>query len=213
MTLLCITAPCHTGKVPRSLDPAVRTAIVERAAAMLAARQPVTSRALVEGSGVSTMAVYTYFGGMAGVWRAVRQEGFTRLGRELAAVERTADPVRDLAALGAAYLRVAADTPDLYRAMFDAAAELEDPEAAGAGLRELVGCAVRARDAGRFTADPEDVAVRLWAAGHGLAALVATGVLPAEAVRAHGAELAVGTFLAAGDDPARCREAGAAGWG
>ena len=57
---------------------------------MLARREPVTLRAVVAGTGVSTMAVYTHFDGMPGLWRAVRQEGFTRLAR---AVGRgTADP-------------------------------------------------------------------------------------------------------------------------
>ena len=46
---------------------------------MRARREPVTLRALVEGTGASTMAVYPHFGGMPGLWSAVRQEGFTRL--------------------------------------------------------------------------------------------------------------------------------------
>ncbi len=53
---------------------------------MLRTRQPVTLRALVAGTGVSTMAVYTYFGGMDGLWKALRQEGFTRLAAKLACV-------------------------------------------------------------------------------------------------------------------------------
>ena len=47
----------------------------------------------------STMAVYTYFGGMPGLWQAVRQEGFERLSARLARIEPTPDPVRDLAAM------------------------------------------------------------------------------------------------------------------
>src|SRR5688572_28497678 len=119
---------------------------------MLARRQPVTLRALVEGTGASTMAVYTHFGGMPGLWRAVRQEGFTRLAERLAAVERTDDPVRGLMALGAAYVENAVANPHLYRTMFEAEAELEDPEAAAASFGELVACAARARRAGRFSA-------------------------------------------------------------
>ncbi|MCX5015353.1 hypothetical protein OG765_31025 [Streptomyces sp. NBC_00555] len=41
---------------------------------------------------------------MDGLWKAMRQEGFTRLAARLDAVSMCADPVRDLAALGAAYL-------------------------------------------------------------------------------------------------------------
>ncbi|NEK86613.1 helix-turn-helix transcriptional regulator, partial [Blastococcus saxobsidens] len=65
--------------MPRVADPAVRTALVEAAAEMLAGRLPVTARSLADRAGTSTTALYTHFGGMPGLWRAVRQEGFTRL--------------------------------------------------------------------------------------------------------------------------------------
>lgn len=76
------------------------------------------------------MAVYTHFGDMAGLWRAVRQEGFALLADRLAAVPTTNDPIADAAALGAGYLAHAFDHPELYRLMFDAAADLDDPAAA-----------------------------------------------------------------------------------
>jgi AcrR family transcriptional regulator len=200
--------------VPRTADPTVRVALVEAAAEMLAAREPVTARSLAERAGTSTTGLYTHFGGMPGLWRAVRQEGFTRLARRLAAVPRTADPVADLGALGAAYLASALADPFLYRAMFDAAADLEDPEAADAAFGVLVGSAARARAAGRLRrdAEPLDVATRFWVAGHGLALLAVTGVLPAGAVEAHGPELAVAVLATAGDDVERCRASVAEGW-
>ena len=133
--------------MPKQRDPEVRALLVERAAVMLARREVVTLRALVAGTGVSTMAVYTYFDGMPGLWRAVRQEGFTRLAQRLALVPATDDAVHDLAALGAVYLANATAVPALYRAMFDTAAELEDPAAAGASFERLVDASVRARDA------------------------------------------------------------------
>jgi hypothetical protein len=49
------------------------------------------------------------------------------------------------------------------------------------------------------------VATRFWVAGHGLASLVVTQVLPADVVPEHAAELAVGVFVAAGDRPETCR--------
>ena len=203
MTVLCIAVPWNDGQVPRTASPALRAALLERAAEMLARREPVTLRALVEGTGASTMAVYTHFGGMPGLWRAVRQEGFTRLAARLGTVPASDDPVRDLAALGAAYAANALATPALYRAMFDAAAELEDPDAAA-----------RARDAERFASDsdPEVVATRYWATGHGLILLVITGVLPAEALDAHAPAVAAALFVAAGDDEQRAARSVAAGW-
>jgi AcrR family transcriptional regulator len=192
----------------------VRAALVERAAEMLARREPVTLRALVEGTGASTMAVYTHFGGMPGLWSAVRQEGFTRLAARLATVPTSEDPVRDLTALGAAYVANALAGPALYRAMFDTAAELEDPGAAAAPFEALVACAARARDGGRFSpgSDPEAVATRLWAAGHGLTMLVLTGVLPAEALDAHAPAVAAALFVAAGDGEERASRSVRAGW-
>ena len=181
---------------------------------MLARREVVTLRALVDSVGTTTMAVYTHFGGMAGLWRAVRQEGFIRLSARLALVEVTSDPVRDLMALGAAYVGNALANPHLYRAMFDAAADLENPDAAGAGLQALVACAERARQAGRFadTTDPAAVATQQWVAGHGLVMLVLTGVLPVDVIAPLATSTAAALFVAAGDDPQRCGRSIRAGW-
>jgi AcrR family transcriptional regulator len=156
----------YAGQVPRTAPTEVRLALVERAAGMLARREPVTLRALVDGTGASTMAVYTHFGGMPGLWRAVRQEGFTRLAHRLDLVPRTRDPVRDLGALGAAYVANALDNPHLYRVMFEAAVELEDAAAADTGFRALVVTAEEARRVGRFagTCDCDQLATQLWAA-------------------------------------------------
>lgn len=160
------------------------------------------------------MAVYTYFDGMPGLWRAVRQEGFTRLARELAEVRTTRDPVRDLVSFGAAYLANALAHPDLYRVMFDAGADLEDPEAAGNSFATLVSCAFRAKDVGRFaaTTDPEAVATQFWAFGHGLAMLVLTGVLPLGALNDHVPPVAKALFVAAGDEQEDCARSIRSGW-
>jgi AcrR family transcriptional regulator len=197
----------------RTKDPAVRELLIERAAQMLAARQPVTLRSLVAGTGVSSMAVYTYFGGMEGLWKAMRQEGFTRLAARLAAVAPSADPVRDLAALGAAYLSNALAGPDLYRVMFDAGFDLEDAAAADETLRFLVRAVERAQAAGRFRddLDPLELATQSWTIGHGLASLVATGPLPPQAL-AHAVPLLTALFTNAGDDPDHCRRSVERGW-
>ncbi len=181
---------------------------------MLADREPVTLRGLVEGTGASTMAVYTHFGGMPGLWSAVRQEGFTRLAGRLAAVPRTDDPVHDLAALGVAYARNALAAPELYRAMFDARADLADASAADATFDRLVTAAARARDEGRLDAgtDPRTLATRYWAAGHGLVSLVVQGVLPADVLAPLATGTAVALLVAAGDDPGRCRASVERAW-
>lgn len=204
---------CTVQVVARPKDPAVRTLLIERAAAMLRAREPITLRSLVAGTGVSTMAVYTHFDGMDGLWQALRQEGFTRLGARFTTVAGSADPVRDLTALCAAYLDHALTHPDLYRVMFDASVDLEDLPAADATLEQLVQAARRCRDAGRFRADvvPLELAIQSWTIGHGLVSLVATGPLPRETLD-HGPLLLRALFTACGDDPDRCRASVERGW-
>ncbi|GAB2962076.1 TetR/AcrR family transcriptional regulator [Micromonospora polyrhachis] len=197
----------------RTKDPAVRTLLIERAAHMLRTREPVTLRSLVAGTGVSTMAVYTYFGGMDGMWKALRQEGFTRLATRFATTPTSQDPVQDLAALIAAYLGNALDHPDLYRVMFDANFDLEDLKAADATLEHLVQAAQRGREVGRFRAeiDPLELAIQSWAIGHGLVSLVANGPLPRQTLD-HGAPMLTALFVSMGDDPGRCRQSVMSGW-
>ncbi|MFI6865632.1 TetR/AcrR family transcriptional regulator [Nocardia sp. NPDC050406] len=197
----------------RTKDPAVRALLIDRAAQMLRAREPITLRALVAGTGVSTMAVYTYFGGLDGLWRAMRQEGFTRLAAALARVRATDDPVRDLAALGAAYAANALANPDLYRVMFDTAADLEDLAAADQTLHALVTAIERAKSDKRFRADvaPVELATQSWAIGHGLVSLVATGPLPRELLD-QAVPMLTALFTAAGDEPRRCLASVRRGW-
>ncbi|NLE78803.1 MAG: TetR/AcrR family transcriptional regulator [Rhodococcus sp.] len=194
-------------------QPDVRAKLINRAAQMLRRRQPVTLRALVDGTGLSTMAVYTYFGGMDGLWKALRQEGFTRLASKLSAVPETSDPVHDLAALGAAYLANALENPDHYRVMFDAEAELEDSEAADETLHVMVRTIERATAAGRFASDIDalDLATQAWMIGHGVASLVATGPLDHRAA-AHTVPLLTALYTNAGDDPDQCRRSVEQGW-
>lgn len=197
----------------RTKDPAVRTLLVERAARMLRTREPITLRSLVAGTGVSTMAVYTHFGGMNGMWKALRQEGFTRLAARFATVPQSEDPVADLTALAAAYLGNALDHPDLYRVMFDANFDLEDLKAADATLEYLVQAAERSRQAGRFRADinPLQVATQTWTVAHGLASLVANGPLPPPTL-ANGVTLLTALFINTGDEPDGCRLSVENGW-
>lgn len=197
----------------RTKDPAVRTLLIERAAHMLRTREPITLRSLVAGTGVSTMAVYTYFGGMDGMWKALRQEGFTRLAARFATVTSSTDPVRDLTALVAAYLGNALDHPDLYRVMFDATFDLEDLKAADATLEYLVQATRRAMDSDRFRADtdPLELAIQSWAAAHGLVSLVANGPLPRRTLT-NVVPLLTALYISAGDGPDRCRLSVEEGW-
>jgi AcrR family transcriptional regulator len=191
----------------------VRTRLIERAAQMLRTREPITLRSLVAGTGVSTMAVYTHFGGMDGVWTALRQEGFTRLEARLGRVALTEDPVLDLTALTAAYLANALEHPDLYRVMFDATFALEDAGAALETLEHLVRAAERGVADGRFRAevDARALVTQTWVIAHGLGSLVASRALSRREL-VHGPVALVALFTGAGDEPERCSRSVADGW-
>lgn len=192
----------------------VRSALIRHAAQLLARREPVTLRSVVAGTGASTMAVYTHFGDMAGLWRAVRQEGFALLADRLAAVPQTDDPLHDVGALGAGYAQHGLNHPELYRVMFDGAADLEDPAGADATLELLVGACERARAAGLLAVgcEPAQVALRIWTSGHGLLMLVVTGVLGTDVLHAEAPAVATAILAAAGASADAAASSVRAGW-
>ncbi len=200
--------------MPRSPSPEVRSLLIDRAAALLAQREPVTLRSLVASTGVSTMAVYTYFEGMPGLWGAVRQEGFRRLTDRVRSIAPHRDPVRHLASLGVAYVEHALAHPNLFRVMFDASFDLPDPVAANETFSHLVAAARRSIDAGRFSLDndPADIAVRYWADGHGIVSLAVTGVISVADLRRHAPAMAAAVFIDAGDAPEQAHKSVRLAW-
>jgi AcrR family transcriptional regulator len=190
---------------PKPPDPNVRTALLETAARITAAEGSgkLTLRRLAQAVGVSTMAVYTHFGGMAELRREVRREGFARLGARLGAVEATGDPVADLLVLGWAYYTNGTTHPDLYRAMFmDGPVDARD---AGAGSDTFLQCVAgvqRCIDGGRFDrADSVDLATQVWAMLHGVVSLQLAHLLSADEAAAALRASARTMFVAFGDDP------------
>ncbi|GAA3381712.1 TetR/AcrR family transcriptional regulator [Cryptosporangium minutisporangium] len=200
--------------MPRNREAGVRLTLVEKAAELLMTNEPVTLRRVAAAAGTSTMAVYTHFGGMPGLLRAVRQEGFTRLGARLRTMAGTDDPVRDAMALASGYAANACTNPALYRAMFDTRYDLDDPLAADETFGALIGALGRAVEVGRFDpdTDPTGAAVELWAMAHGLIMLILTGALPFPTLAEHLPSMAVAAFVGFGDDPAAARRSVDAGW-
>lgn len=167
--------------MPKTADPAVRDALVEAAARLIALREPLTTRRVAAEVGASTMAVYTHFGSMEELRRAVRREGFSRLADHLAKVELTGDALVDLVRLGDAYCANALENPDLYRSMFMEAPV--DPEDAVVGLdtfNTLVGAVQRCVDEDHFDGDAWALATQLWAVAHGFVALHIAQMLTVE---------------------------------
>lgn len=184
----------------RPADPAVRPALLEAAAAVLATEGlgALSVRRLAAEVGASTQAVYTHFDGKDDLVVAVVREAFARLAAELDGVGQTDDPLADLAAMGDAYRRNALANRHLYRVMFglnplalsdpaveldpDALVELDQEVACGPpiGLEAfatLVRAVARAVDAGRLVGDPAEVATTFWATAHGAVSLELAGFL------------------------------------
>jgi AcrR family transcriptional regulator len=188
---------------------AVQPALVEAAARLIATEGEagLTLRRVADEVGTSTMAIYTHFGGMPELRRAVRREGFTRLAQHLAQVRRSDDPVADLAMLGRAYYQNAMSNPHLYRAMSLAwAGDEADPDARTETFDVLVGGVQRCIDSGRFTpSEPSVLATQFWALGHGVISLQLAGLLSAdEAIRGVG-DGVMNLFVASGDDEKAAR--------
>jgi AcrR family transcriptional regulator len=197
---------------PRRADPELRTALMEAAATLLAAEGPgaLTTRRVAATVGTSTSAVYTYFGGMDDLVRALVHEGFARLHETMSLVEPTDDAVADVITLGFAYRRNALDHPHLYLVMFGStllggfALADEDRQHGRYTLQTLVDTVSRACAAGRFRPDdPQLIAHQMWIALHGLVALDLGGYLvePYTAERCFEAQL-VSLMVGAGDEVA-----------
>ena len=190
---------------PRPADPAVRLALIETAARLIAHEGVggLTLRRLVDEVGTSTMAVYTHFGGMDELRREVRREGFVRLAVHLAQVQGSRDPVADLVRIGLAYHRSATANPNLYRVMFlEKALDQRDATVGDDAFGVLVDGVDRCVAAGRFDpADPLALATQLWAVTHGLVTLELFGHLPRAAVLDCLDATARNLFRAYGDDP------------
>ncbi|HEX3959698.1 MAG TPA: TetR/AcrR family transcriptional regulator [Trebonia sp.] len=171
---------------PRPADPELPANLIETAARLLAEEGPhaLSTRRLATEAGTSTMAVYTYFGGMDDLVRAMVHEGFRMLHDRMSAIDQAEDPASDVAALGIAYRLNALEHRHLYSVMFGgsnlAGFRLtdEDRQHGRYTLEILVKTAARCMAAGRFRAgDAELVAHQMWIAVHGLVTLELGGYL------------------------------------
>lgn len=184
---------------PRLHDDALRARLLEVASEVISARGTagLTLRDVARTAGTSASAVYALFGSREALVAAVSDEAFRRFAAHLAAAGRTADPRRDLLALGLAYRRSALDDPHFYRVMFDSPgtgaqdpdrAPLTDAPAFGT-LRDAVARVMAASGAppGAVAAVAQDAAVGMWGLVHGLVLLELAGVdagsAPASAAR------------------------------
>ena len=166
--------------------PDVRRRLIEVAADVLSEDGPaaLSTRRLARDAGTSTMAVYTHFGGMPGLVRAVVGEGFARLYARVAEVEVSDDPLADLIGSATAYRAYALADPHLYSVMFGSASLGEyhlsevELEVGLAAFNQLVALVQRVIDAGviRGGEDAAAVAGQFWAALHGYVMIELSGL-------------------------------------
>jgi AcrR family transcriptional regulator len=168
----------------------LRQALVAEAVHLLAEGNPaaLSLRELARRLGVSPAAPYRHFADKDALLAAVAQEGFERLGAELAAAAgvHPQDALRQLADIGWAYVHFALRQPPYFQVMFGRAAtpQTKDPELLAAGqlafgiLQRII---KGGQHSGRIAGgDPHELAVAAWSQVHGLATLLLEGQLPLE---------------------------------
>ncbi|MFF7163423.1 TetR/AcrR family transcriptional regulator [Streptomyces sp. NPDC008086] len=94
--------------------------LVQAAIGLLAEQGPsaLKARTVASASGLSTMVVYSHFGGIPELMSAVADHGFKELGAAFGRVPVTEDPVADLFAMALTCRRQARENPHLYDLMF-----------------------------------------------------------------------------------------------
>ena len=169
--------------VPEPDDP-VRARLLEAAHDLLAEEGPgaLTVRRIATEAGMSTMNLYSRFGGKDGVLDGLFRQGFAGLRAAMLDAGTSDDPGADLARCGAAYRRFAIENPTLYAVMFQRPDRDFEPseeaavEAFGT-LQQLEGRLGRAVDAGVLApADPAELALMVWGTCHGLVSLELKGL-------------------------------------
>jgi AcrR family transcriptional regulator len=202
-----------------------RERLLEAAIRVLAAGGPeaLQARRLAAEVGMSTMAVYTHFGGMGGLITEIVREGFIRFGRKMEAIPRGDDPVADLLALGLAYRDHALQNPQLYRLMFGVTSPGgrqggKDPVTSTVGndlpegqaaFAQLVDAVTRVIQGGPCKEEPVAAAAQIWSAIHGYVLLEIAGFFGRDGDSVERLLLPLGTKLVIGlgvtpEHAARC---------
>lgn len=171
--------------------PDVRKRLIEATISLLALHGPaeVKARSVSKEAGLSTMGVYTYFGGVPELLQAVADEGFKRLATVFERSLTTDHPISDLSTMVLACRAFARSNPHLYDLMFGLSIDGRySPSRGGSVLAPeqsvafrvtytvLVGACSRLVEKGFVPAvDPAMMARQLWSAAHGFIMLELTG--------------------------------------
>jgi AcrR family transcriptional regulator len=166
----------------------IRTRLIEATIRLLAITGPseVKARSVSSEAGLSTMGLYTYFGGVPELLHAVADEGLKRLAAAFELLPATDDPMADLCSMALAHRDVARRNPHLYDLMFGLSIHGRYSLAWGtaapppstrspafeATYAQLVNACARLVDAKCVRKiDPALIAMQLWSAVHGFVML------------------------------------------
>lgn len=198
--------------------------LVQATIRLLAEQGPsaIKARTVAAEAGMSTMVVYSHFGGIPELIRAVADHGFSEIEKAFSRLPITEDPVADLFSMALATREIARANPHLYDLMFGLSTRAtyrptaeKDVRRSGhspafqAAYQHVVDACARLVESDRVeAADPTVVAAALWSFVHGYITLelgdhftefddpVAQVMLPM------GVTFSVGL----GDDPERARK-------
>jgi AcrR family transcriptional regulator len=136
----------------------------------------VSVRAVADGAGTTTRAVYALFGSKAGLIEALAAKGYMLLADLVNAIPQTDDPKADLIAVGGAFRTFAIDTPTMFRLTFErASAKVFSAErvahAAIASYEALIALIERAQRSEELDPDrkPDEIAFMIHSVCQGLA--------------------------------------------
>lgn len=171
-------------RAPRGQGELLRAAILRAAAELLSEtgrEEDVSIRAVAERVGVTPPSIYLHFTDKDALLDAVCVEAFADFHDVMQQAGASSDDaVPALRAQGLAYVDFALSRPEHYRLMFmrrpgqDLDMPTEAEVTAVAGLSSVIDTLRRAQEQGVVDAadDPVRVAMSLWAAAHGVAALL-----------------------------------------
>jgi AcrR family transcriptional regulator len=169
-------------------DDETRATLLDSARTLLEADGPsaLTVRRIAAEAGMSTMNVYSRFGGKVGVIDELYSEGFFRLRTYVAKHAKSDDPVDNFRAPGIGYRDFALENRTFYSVMFFRPIPGYVPSAAASrvaldGFDELAARMRELMDAGEITeGDAHKVAASHWATCHGHVGLEISRVGPAD---------------------------------
>jgi AcrR family transcriptional regulator len=205
---------------PDSTDD-VPTRLIATTIRLLADEGPsaIKARSVASASGLSTMVVYSHFGGIPELLNAVIDEGFKQLCESFAEMPITDDPLADLCSMALRTRVSARQNPHLYDLMFGlskrvtyrplkdvAGSQSGSSPAFLAAFEHVVASCARLVESGRVgDCEPRILAGQLWSAVHGFITLELADHFVGFDDPVTTVLLQLGTNLAVGlgDDPAR----------